>query len=266
MADDLFARAAEQLYAMDPSGFAAGRQALVAQARAAGDRLAAKQIAGLRRPTQSAWILNQLARSNPQLATEFADLGAQLRDAHQSLDGHQIRELTTQRRRLIDQTAQQAFTVAGNYTPSAALRDEVTATLGAILADSEVAASFAQGRLLKAEKLSGFGPTGAHLVSVPTAAALPKPARVTAHESSQARRRKAAVVAAQQVLEEAEQARDTAEDAKREARDTVRRAADQLADANRRHDDALLAARHAELLVKQAQQALNQARKAEPAG
>ncbi len=139
---DLLA-AVNELYGLDPAQFTARRNALAARARKAGNAQAASQIAALRRPTRAAWILNRLARSTPDLAGDFAGLGEQLREAHVNLDGAQIRELSKQRRTLIDQTAAHAFKAAGIQLPTAALREDVTATLGTVLADPEIAARFA---------------------------------------------------------------------------------------------------------------------------
>ncbi len=59
---DFVDEATAELYGSDPESFTERRTALAAQARTAGDRAAAKEIAGLRKPTRSAWMINQLAR------------------------------------------------------------------------------------------------------------------------------------------------------------------------------------------------------------
>src|ERR1700729_1352262 len=109
--DDLLASAIDELYGLDPGEFTARRNALALSARKSGAGAVAAQISALRRPTRAAWVLNRLARAEPELASEFGALGDQLRQAHVTLDGAQIRELTKQRRQLIDQTAAQAFSV-----------------------------------------------------------------------------------------------------------------------------------------------------------
>src|SRR5205085_12209823 len=68
-----------------------------------------------------------------------------------------LRELSGQRRALLDDLSAQAFTVAGLPDPPPALRDEVTGTLAAALADPEVAADFAAGTVTRAATWSGFG-------------------------------------------------------------------------------------------------------------
>jgi len=232
-------------------------------------------IAALRRPTRAAWILNQLARADAGLAGDFGSLGEQLREAHLALDGGQIRELTRQRRLLIDQTAAQAFAAVGIAAPTAALRDDVTATLGAVLADPAVAWRFAAGILVTAEDQSGFGPAGAQLSAVPAlrvagaekpgaeklgaeklGADPPAPVRSNAREARERTRRQAARAKAQAAVEQAQAAKDAAAVAVHEAGDEVRQLTDQLADATRREDDALLDARHADLQLAKAQLAL----------
>lgn len=157
---DLLQEALAELYSSDPDEFTQRRAALVARARAAGDAPAVKRIAALRRPTRSAWVLNRLARSAPGVTSELDALGDELRAAHRSLDGAAIRELSSRRRELIDALARQAFAVSGLPSPSTALRVEVNSTLGAALADPQVAEQLAAGTLERAAGGDGFGSAG----------------------------------------------------------------------------------------------------------
>lgn len=147
---DLVAEAQAELYAADPDRFTQRRAELAAQAREAGQAAAAKQITGLRKPTRSAWVLNQLVRMDPGVKDRLAALSAELRAG---TSGARIRELTTARGRLVDELTRQAL--AEIPAPPAALREEVTATLDAALADPEVAASL--GTLVRATQWAGFG-------------------------------------------------------------------------------------------------------------
>ncbi len=155
---DLAKDAAAELYSADPDQFVERRGVLAAQARAAGDGAAAKRIAALRKPTRSAWLLNQLSRADPGVAGQLDLLGDELRGAQQSLDGAAIRELSVRRRQLIGALARRAFEVCGLPSPPAALRDEVTATLGAALADPRVAEQLRAGNLDRPARRDGFGP------------------------------------------------------------------------------------------------------------
>ncbi len=155
---DLVRAAAGELYSADPDDFIERRGALAARARAAGDGPAAKSIAALRKPTRSAWVLNQLSRAEPAATGQLDRLGDELRAAQQSLDGAAIRELSVRRRRLIGELARRAFAACGLPSPPAALRDEVTATLAAAMADPEVAGQLRAGTLSRPARRDGFGP------------------------------------------------------------------------------------------------------------
>ena len=273
---DLLTEAVAELYSCDPGEFVERRGVLAARARAAGDAPAAKRIAGLRKPTRSAWVLNQLARSAPDAATEVAGLGEELRAAQRSLDGAALRELSLRRRQLIDALARQAFTVSGEDAPSPALRDEVTATLGAALADPQVAELLQAGALERAAHRDGFGPEPA----VPALALLPSspgrarapapkrsvaaPARAAAQNAAAAPARAAAKGAAADPARAAAtvtalaDARDKAE---RERRGQAIAAAEQAAaEADEAADAADRAEREQESAVRVIEAQLTQAR------
>ena len=167
---DFLAEAAAELYSSDPEGFTQRRAALAAQARAAGDRPAAKEIASLRKPTRPASIINQLVRGDPGVVARLTGLGDDLRAAATALDGAKIRELSQARRRLIDSLIRQALQQAGEHSPSAALREDLTATFGAALADPDVARELAAGTLLRPVHRADFG------AGIPGLSLVPPPA------------------------------------------------------------------------------------------
>lgn len=153
MADEL-----DELYEVKQEEFTALRTKLAAAAKQRGDTDTAKQISAARKPTTAAWVVNRLALRNPETRTRLAGLGERLKDAHTAMDGNSIRALTTEQRRLVDDVARAAFEEAELADPSAALRDDVTGTLQAAIADPDVASRL--GRLTKAEQWSGFGEFG----------------------------------------------------------------------------------------------------------
>ena len=157
MADDRVAGAVAELYGADPDAFTERRKALVAAAREAGDRDAAAAIGALRKPTRSAWVVNRLARADPDAPARLAALAAELRAAERAKDGPRLRELSAARGALVDALTAQALAAVGVFDPPSSLRDEVTATLTAALADPATAAAFAAGSLTKAAQWSGFG-------------------------------------------------------------------------------------------------------------
>ncbi len=149
--------ALDRLYAARPEDFTAQRTRLAADAKRSGDAAAARQIGGSRKPTAAAWVVNLLALRGTARAS-LVDLGARLREAHAPMDGEAIRTLTGEQRRLVEELSRAGFLAAGIAAPSAALRDDVIATLQAAVADPDVAARL--GRLTKAEQWSGFGEFG----------------------------------------------------------------------------------------------------------
>ena len=159
----------DDLYGVAPEEFTARRKDLAAAAKKRGDADDAKAIAAARKPTAAAWVVNQLVRAAPSARTRLSDLSEGLRAAHAEMDGPRIRELTTAQRKLVHELVRSAFEAADLADPSAAMRDDVTNTLQAAIADPEVAERL--GRLAKAEQFSGFGDFGGFAAGVPEAAA-----------------------------------------------------------------------------------------------
>jgi hypothetical protein len=253
---DLLAAAAAELYEADPDEFTQRRQDLADRAREAGEPAVAKQIAGLRKPTRSAWVVNRLVRADPQVTSRLAALAAELRDGP-SMDGTRIRELTAARGRLVDELTRQALQVSDLPAPPAALREEVTATLDAAIADPEVAANL--GTLVRAAHWAGFGldpmtsfPAGAPSPSArktpatpatpptsrpsqPPPPQTPDPAEAAAERD---RRRQEKIHEAERALAEADQTADSANRAEQDLEDTVRRLEAELADARQQLAEA----------------------------
>lgn len=279
---DFVGEASTELYGSDPGGFTERRAALAAAARAAGDRPAAKEIAGLRKPTRPAWIINQLVRADPGVAGRLDRLGDELRAAAAALDGAKIRELSQARRRLVDSLIRQALEQAGERAPSAALREDLTATFGAAVADPEVARDLASGTLLRPVHRADFSPGLPGLALVPPADGVPggtgaatktRPARAAekvraaekaraAEEAKEAARARAAeerwraIADAEQVAAEASRAADQAVQAERDEQDTVHGLEDQLDEARRRLTAARRRVRETQLAGQKARRAL----------
>jgi hypothetical protein len=151
----------EELYGVAPADFVAQRDAAVKAARADGDKALAKAIAGLRRPSRPAWVLNQLVRAEPGALDELAALGDELREAEREMRGPELRRLSTERNRLLDRLVGGALRAAGVGSGDAELQREVQETLTAALAEPAVLDGLRSGALVKPVAWSGFG------VSVP---------------------------------------------------------------------------------------------------
>ncbi|MGH3675170.1 MAG: hypothetical protein ACRDU5_05430 [Mycobacterium sp.] len=244
MADDEL----DDLYGVKPEEFTALRSSLAAAAKQRGDAAAAKRISAARRPTTAAWIVNLLARSNADVKQSLADLGERLRAAHAAMDGTGIRELSLEQRELVDKLTRAAFDAAELPNPTAALREDVTGTLQAAVADPDVTARL--GRLSKAERWSGFGEFG-DTTAVFTVARKPKsePKAERPRESLPQRKEASAALAA------AEQAKDQA-DQQMSERQT------DLAVARLHHEDARERLQQAERRLRAADDAYGAAKQA----
>ena len=253
---DLLAGAKAELYQGDPEQFMARRGELVAQAREAGQADVAKQIGALRKPTRSAWVVNRLVRADPEVTTRLAALAAELHEA--GLDGGRIRELTTARARLVDELTRQAL----DDLPAApaAVREEVTATLDAALADPEVAANL--GTLVRAAHWAGFGLAGnaqGAPAPGPPAAKTKKPAP-TEPSAERERRHREKIISAERAVAEADRTADAANAAEQQLADAVRRLEAELAQARQQLAEARRQAYRAESQQRRAGETLSRLR------
>jgi hypothetical protein len=202
------AEAARALYAGPPGEFVGSRDALVREARAAGDKALAEQLAALRRPTLGAWLANLLAREHADQVGQLVDLGAALRDAQEELDPAQLRELGRQRHQVISALvvmARRRAAELGVKTGDAAAQ-ELEETLTAALADPEAAAAVLSGTLTHGLEYAGLGFAASGGSVQPRTAAradrvrkAPSPAPVSAQDRERAER----IDAAERTLAEA---------------------------------------------------------------
>ncbi len=235
MADD----EVDELYGVKPEEFTALRTRLAAAAKDRGDKDTASRISASRKPTTAAWVVNLLVQRAKNVKQRLTELGERLRAAHAAMDGESIRQLSAEQRNLVTELARDAFDLAELTDPSAALRDDVTDTLHAAIADPDVAARL--GRLTKAERYSGFGQIGdTAAISATRGGDDDK-----AEESQQAR----AVLAA-------------AERAKTQAGDELSGREAELAAARKRRDDARELLRQADDELSAAADAFEKAKQA----
>jgi len=82
---------ADELYGLPPEEFTAARTRYEKEAKAAGARDEAAHIHSLAKPTVTAWLANQLARTHRDELEPLLEVGAGLRDATRNLDGDQLR-------------------------------------------------------------------------------------------------------------------------------------------------------------------------------
>jgi DNA repair exonuclease SbcCD ATPase subunit len=151
-----FDEMADELYSVSPEDFTARRTELAAIAREAGDRDLARAVTGLRRPSLAAWLVNQLVRQQPGELIALVELGHQLREAHRSLAGDRLRELSAERGRLVRSAIEAARSQAGRTISEDVVR-QLQETLEAAVADEGAEAAVESGRLTNSLSYSGFG-------------------------------------------------------------------------------------------------------------
>jgi hypothetical protein len=251
----------DELYGVKPEEFTALRTKLAAAAKARGDAAAAKRIAAARKPTTAAWVVNLLAHTNDDVKRSLSDLGERLRAAHSAMDGNAIRQLSSEQRSLVDELTRAAFEGADVANPQAALREDVTGTLQAAVADPDVTARL--GQLTKAERWSGFGDFGdttAVSTSVRSVKAKAEPKRPDPKPARDGRRNDDRESARE--LKEAKAALAAAERAKDGADAELSERQSDLAVARLRHDEMRQRLAEAERSLGAADKAYDEAKRA----
>jgi hypothetical protein len=252
MADDDL----DELFRAKPEEFTALRTELSAAAKKRGDADAAKRITAARKPTTAAWVVNLLVLTNEDVKPSLSDLRDRLRAAHTAMDGDAIRALSSEQRALVDELASTAFEGADVRNPPAALREDVTGTLQAAVADPDVAARL--GRLAKAEQWSGFGDFGdttAVLRSARSAKAKTEPRRAPQKPAREEAPRE------DRELEEAKAALAAAERAQENADAELSERQSDLAVARLRHDEMRQRLSEAERGLSAADKAYDEAKR-----
>jgi hypothetical protein len=229
----------DQLYGFPLDEFTPARDRLAAELGEQGDRDAAARVKKLRRPSVSAWTVNQLVRNHRGEVQELLSVGDDVRAAQRvALSGggaEKIREITGRRRRVVDRLldrAEDLLARAGHATSRSTL-DKVGDTLMAATVDEEAAGAVRAGRLVR--ELAP--PSGLETL----AGQIPVPAESASKRERQAQER------AQRAEEQARDAEGAAEEADREAR----RLEEQ---AERTRQDAERARRRADRAAERAQE------------
>jgi hypothetical protein len=150
---------ADELYALRPDEFAAARDEQVKKARAQGQAALARELNKLRKPTQSAWLVNLLWRDQRDVMQQLLDLGEALSRAQAQASGPDMLRLTGQRRELEAALMRRARALAeqAGVTVTAPMEREAQETLSAAVAMPEVADEVRSGRLVKPAAYAGFG-------------------------------------------------------------------------------------------------------------
>jgi hypothetical protein len=236
---DAVVRAADELYGLPLDEFVPRRDALVRELRGAGQKDDAEMIKRMPKPSAPAWVVNQLARTEPDDMRALMEAGAELRRTQEWLlrgeaEPADLRSAVEAERAAVGRLVRTgaAILTAAGRPPRGDILERVGETLHAATADPALRAEVERGRLSKDQAAVGLGPaTGAGFApagstrrstrrapsprSAPSAppespptskrstpAKPARPARAPSSEESEAQRRAAA--AARQELKSAE--------------------------------------------------------------
>src|SRR3954453_920905 len=156
-----FDEVADELYEVPPEEFSALRTARQDEARAGGDKVLARAIGTLPKPSTAAWGSNLLVRTQRPEIEGLVERGGLLREAQDNLAGDQMRALSSQRSQLVSALTRQAAALARarGRRISSAVADQVEETLRAAMADPEAGEALLTGRLTSTMSYSGLGTT-----------------------------------------------------------------------------------------------------------
>jgi hypothetical protein len=154
----------ERLYSLPLEKFTSERDALARKLREAGDKVAADEVKSLRKPTVSAWAINQIARKERMKVRSLLVAGEKLRKAHGDvLSGGQpaaVAEATEAERNAITHlvsSAEKVLSEAGHSASQSTL-DRIATTLRAAAVEDEGRDLLERGRLQHDLDPTGFGP------------------------------------------------------------------------------------------------------------
>jgi hypothetical protein len=150
----------DELYGLAPQAFTAARDAYIAEAKGVGNRTLATELAGWKRPSVAAGLVNLVALRRPDSVQGLIELGQAIREAQGNVTPIQLRDLSAQRRKELDAVVALAQSLAaerGDAAPSRAVLAEVESTFAAAMVDDAAASLVKSGRVIKSLSYSGFG-------------------------------------------------------------------------------------------------------------
>jgi hypothetical protein len=226
---------ADELYQLRPDAFAAARDSAIRKAREAGEQALARELSKLRRPTQSAWLVNLLWRDQRATMEHLFDLADDLRRAQAEAHIPELQRLNAQRRELESELIRRARRLGqqADVTVSASMQRDIEDTLAAALAIPAVAADVRTGRLVKPASYAGFGADAAAPEDgADQAAEEDRATRRGSSRQSQAERREA------RAADPEDRRREDAEGRVQEAREALEAAAAEVVGLARAADTA----------------------------
>jgi len=154
----------DELYGLALDAFVPERGALAKALRRDGRRDEASEVAGLRKPSLAAWVVNQLVRTQRKAIKELFAAGDALRAAQEDLlagkaDGRALRTANERERTAVDALADAARGLLGGdgHAPSEAVIERVADTLHAAALDEQAGEQVRDGRLERELRHAGLG-------------------------------------------------------------------------------------------------------------
>lgn len=253
-------QALDELYATALDAFVERRDALAKRLKDEGDAAAAATVKKAHKPTQIAYVLNQLARRHPDEVATLVDVGRELSRAQRKAlrGGHatdELREAIAHQREVVGTlTRKTAALMQDLDIPPSGHLDEIAGALQAALVDPIVGAELEEGRLEKVPAPAAGFPTTAPLQLVRTE----PPKRERRLDGREAARRARDA----RLDEERRQARARAAELAARAADAARAAKEIRADADRLAAEARARAKEADRAESAANEAQTAARHA----
>jgi hypothetical protein len=265
--ENLPAERVDELYGLPLDEFTPARDALAKELRSGGDRVGAAWVKALRKPSATAWLVNQLARTQGKDAERLIKAGEQLQAAQQRVlagkssagelaqagveQSEAIRGLMVKAPGVLDRNG---------HSPSDATLEKAEQTLRAVPLDERARAEFAAGRLTREHRATGFGLLDADGAATAAAAAVPPAAKPkTARKSAAKTKPDKAAQEKQKRAEQRARAKQALKDAR--ALQASRRRA--VTEAKSAVSQARRELERAERRLRQAEEALEKAAAAE---
>jgi hypothetical protein len=210
----------DELYREHPDEFVAGRNRLVKDLRAAGEREQAEEVRRLRRPSAAAWLLNRVALSSPDRLEQFAAAVEELEAAQGAvLDGKDDaaaawRAAVARQREAAAAVVEDAARMAheAGRDPGQRALELVGETLTAASGDPELRARVLEGRVERER----------------AGATLPMPAAPAPRRRTRAPAARKDTAGARRELKRLERELASAEDRERRSRERIAKAEDAL--------------------------------------
>jgi len=221
------AQGLDRVFGAPLDDFVSERNALAKELSGAAKKDEAAQVKALKKPSVSAWALNQGVRANRRAVKALLDASKALEAAQSKAlqgDGSGLREAQEEQQRAVDAMLDAVEAAAEGRDLSPAMLDRVRETLRAIPGDEELRAEFEEGRVTRDRRAVGF--SGA-------IADAPAPRRGKKANKATPRRREA-----ERRLARAQKDHDSAQERLEAAKRNVEQLSEQLKAARRRAKEA----------------------------